>query len=231
MKVRSLDFLVANWASFFALEPLVDAGRVVLVRASGQPLHHLTDLKILKADSAGLVAGVISVLPLGLRDWVDHFLLQSFWNFAVSVFELEQLFIAHEVRVWIVGVGVASAGLNGLSQHPFLSSFEPLLADQASIHHRHKEHLFFTLMLAVLSHQNNSLLILLFPSGLALSISDRSGVHPHGTIWCITADGVLQLRDFGSKFIVLLPKTRDIVPLLVDHSVLWLKRLDKKSLR
>jgi len=127
--VSSLHLFIANWTSFFTLKPLVDAARVVFVGAGWQLFDHLPYFKILKANCTSFFICVVSIHPNGLLNWVDHFLIQSFANFTISILELKKFFIAHGVWIRVVGVSVTSAGLYGLLQHSLfflLNSWVPL---------------------------------------------------------------------------------------------------------
>lgn len=144
--------LITNRTPLLALEPLINALGVVLVRTIRQLLGLLASLEVLEAYRAGVLGGVAAPEPDFLTDTPYLLLRQPFTDLAIPVLQLHQLLVSHTIRIRIIGVvGLAAAGFDGLLEQSFFFRFDAIGTGK-TIHHGHHDHLFFTFNHLLLIH-------------------------------------------------------------------------------
>ena len=117
----SNDFFLADGTFLLALEPLVDAFRMVSVAALLQFLHIFESLEVLEADCAlfRLALRVLFLAPNLRLDRANLRRSESAGHIAaIRLLEREQLLVRHLLSVWLLlDAGIATTFLDGTLQH------------------------------------------------------------------------------------------------------------------
>ena len=222
----SKNRLVTNRTPLLALEPLVNALWVVLVRTIWQLLEFLVSLEVFEAYRAGFFNSITSPEPRSLPYLVDLLGCQSLADLAIAVLELHELLVCHAIGIRVVRiVGFASTRFDGLLKQPLFLSLNSIGSGQ-TVHHRHHDHLLLPLDHLLLIHLSSQCKLLcdLLVSPLGIPTMRRPIPRSLAAL-AIILGLVLQLGDPGPEIKVLLPEICQICSLLLYLGIFFFKKL------
>lgn len=224
--------LITNRTPLLALEPLVNALGVVLMRTIRQLLGLLASLKIIKAYRAGVLGGVAAPQPGLLLDTINLLLRQPLTHLTIPILQLHQLLIRHSVRIRMIRIiGLAATCLDGLLEQSLFFCFDAIGTGQ-TVHHGHHDHLFFAfnhLLLIHLPRHRQLLRNLLIRRSLPplprlvvpATIPRRLPSVPLRPTVMLAL--IFQFRDSGTEIIVFLAELGEVGALLLNLNILFFK--------